>query len=50
VQTEKARALKMDVKKLSLKASKKSKDEMAAIIGNGKGAMPSFKIIFLKGR
>jgi mono/diheme cytochrome c family protein len=43
VQTEKARALNMDVKKLSLKISKKNKDEMTAIIENGKGAMPGFK-------
>jgi mono/diheme cytochrome c family protein len=43
VQTEKARALKMDVRKLALKASKKNKEEMTAIIENGKGAMPNFK-------
>lgn len=42
VQTEKARVLKMDVKKLSLKASRKNRAEMAAIISNGKGSMPSF--------
>jgi mono/diheme cytochrome c family protein len=42
-QTEKAKALKMDVKKLALKASKKSKAEMIVIIKNGKGDMPGFK-------
>jgi len=43
VQTEKAKALKMDVRKLSLKASTKNKEQMIAIIENGKGAMPGFK-------
>ncbi len=43
VQTEKARALKMDVKKLSLKNSRKSKEEMIAIVEKGKGKMPGFK-------
>ena len=33
----------MDVRKLSLKASKKNKAEMIEIIENGKGDMPSFK-------
>ncbi len=42
-QTEKARALKMDVRKLALQNSRKSKDEMITIIENGKGAMPAFK-------
>jgi len=43
IQTEKARALKMDVRKLSLKASKKNKAEIIEIVENGKGAMPAFK-------
>lgn len=43
VQTEKARVLKMDVRKLALKASKKNKAEMISIVENGKGDMPSFK-------
>ncbi len=43
VQTEKARALKMDVNKLSLKNSRKSKNEMIDIVEKGKGAMPAFK-------
>ena len=43
IQTEKARALKMDVRKLSLKASKKNKAEMIEIVENGKGDMPGFK-------
>ncbi len=43
VQTEKARALKMDVRKLALQNSRKSEDELIAIIENGKGTMPAFK-------
>ena len=43
VQTEKAKALKMDVRKLSLKSSTKSKEQMTAIIESGKGNMPDFK-------
>ena len=42
VQTEKAKALKMDVRKLALKFSTKNRDETMAIIAKGKGAMPSF--------
>ncbi len=33
----------MDVRKLSLKASKKNKAEMVEIVENGKGDMPGFK-------
>ncbi len=47
-QTEKAKALKMDVGKLALQNSRKSKDEMIAIIENGKGAMPGFKDILTR--
>jgi mono/diheme cytochrome c family protein len=36
IQTEKAKALKMDVKKLSLRASKMTKTEMIEIVENGK--------------
>jgi mono/diheme cytochrome c family protein len=43
VQTEKARALKMDVEKLSLTSSTKSKVQMITIIETGKGDMPDFK-------
>jgi mono/diheme cytochrome c family protein len=42
VQTEKAKALNMDVKKLALKVSTKNKAEMTAFIEKGKGKMPSF--------
>ncbi len=42
VQTEKAKALKMDVKKLALKISTKDKNEMIAIVEKGKGEMPGF--------
>lgn len=43
VQTEKAKALKMDVRKLSLRSSPKNKEQMIAIIESGKGDMPDFK-------
>lgn len=43
VQTEKAKRLNMDVRKLSLRASTKSKEQMIAIIETGKGDMPDFK-------
>jgi mono/diheme cytochrome c family protein len=42
VQTEKAKALKMDVQKLALRTSKMSGAEMVAIIEEGKGKMPGF--------
>ncbi len=42
VQTEKARVLNMDVRRLSLKSSTKKKSEVVAIIQSGKGKMPSF--------
>ena len=42
VQTEKAKALKMDVRKLALRASKKTRAEMIEIVEKGKGDMPSF--------
>ena len=48
IQTEKAKALKMDVRKLSLKANKKNKAEMSEIVQSGKGDMPSFKNDFSK--
>ena len=43
VQTEKAKALHMDVEKLSLKVSKKNRNEMITIISKGKGQMPAFE-------
>jgi mono/diheme cytochrome c family protein len=43
VQTEKAKALNMDVQKLALKVSKKSREEMIGIIEKGKEPMPGFK-------
>ena len=43
VPTEKAKALNMDVRKLSLKSSTKNKEQMIAIIETGKGDMPDFK-------
>ena len=43
VRTEKARALKQDIKKLSLRASKMNKAEMIARIETGHGIMPGFK-------
>ena len=43
VPTEKAKALKMDVKKLSLILSVKSSEQMITIIESGKGSMPDFK-------
>jgi mono/diheme cytochrome c family protein len=43
VQTEKAKALNMDVRKLALKASTKNKNEMTAVIEKGAGKMPSFE-------
>lgn len=42
VQTEKAKALKMDPKRLSLLASTKNRAEMAAVIKAGRGEMPGF--------
>jgi mono/diheme cytochrome c family protein len=38
-----ARLLKVDPKKLALKASKLSKDEMIAIVEKGKNKMPAFE-------
>ncbi len=43
VQTEKAKALKMDVRKLSLRSSTKNREQMIAIIETGKGDMPDFR-------
>ena len=43
VQTEKAKALKMDVRKLALKAGTKNKSEMIAIVKKGGGKMPGFE-------
>jgi mono/diheme cytochrome c family protein len=42
VRTEKAKALKMDIKKLSLKGSRKTNAEMVVIIETGKDQMPGF--------
>jgi mono/diheme cytochrome c family protein len=50
VQTEKARALKMDVRKLALKVSKMNKAEMIAIIEEGRNHMPGFKDTIAKDR
>jgi mono/diheme cytochrome c family protein len=50
VQTEKAKALKMDVKKLSLRSSTMNKKQMIAIIETGKGDMPEFKKQLTKAR
>lgn len=43
VQTKKARALKMEARKLSLLSSTKNKKQMIAVVETGKGAMPGFK-------
>ena len=43
VQTEKAKALNMDVKTLALKVSRKDKNEMVAIVEKGKAKMPSYE-------
>jgi mono/diheme cytochrome c family protein len=43
VKTEKAKALKMDVRRLSLKSSTKDKLEMITVIESGKGDMPEFR-------
>jgi len=40
---EKAKAMKVDLKKISLRVSLMSKAEMTEIIKSGKGIMPSFK-------
>ncbi|RII25639.1 MAG: hypothetical protein CXR31_13795 [Geobacter sp.] len=42
VQTEKAKALHMDVRKLALNVSKKNKSEVIAVIRSGKGKMPGY--------
>ncbi len=41
--TRRAKMLNIDPTKLYLSASKMNKDEMIAIIGKGKGKMPSFE-------
>ncbi len=42
VQTEKAKALKMDVRKLSLRASRLDRAGMIAMVEKGRGMMPAF--------
>jgi quinohemoprotein ethanol dehydrogenase len=43
VQTEKAKALKMDIRKLSLRASQMDRDGMIATVEKGRGLMPAFE-------
>jgi mono/diheme cytochrome c family protein len=43
VQTEKAKALKMDVKKLALKVSRMTRAEMITRVEEGKGKMPAYQ-------
>lgn len=43
VQTEKAKALKMDLMKINLKASRMNKTKTISIIENGKGKMPGYR-------
>jgi len=40
---EKAKAMKVDLKKISLRVSQMSKSEMTEIVKSGKGIMPGFK-------
>ena len=43
VNTRKAKAMHVDIKKLALTASKKNKTEMIAIIEKGRDKMPAFE-------